>query len=81
MIDGKPDAYFQLTPTQKRVFDVIWEAKGEPVSTPEICARTLLSPDIVVKVTTVLVQHDLIEVVDPDEDESELEVELVGAAR
>ncbi len=81
MIDGKPDSYFQLTATQKRVFDVIWDANGDPVSTPEICARTLLSPDVVVKVTAVLVQHDLIEVVDPDEDESELEVELVGAAR
>lgn len=80
MID-RPLDYYSLTPTQKRVFDVIHGRGGRPVTLDEISAATLLSPDVVVKATTVLVQRDLIKVYDPAQDESELQVELAGAGR
>jgi DNA-binding MarR family transcriptional regulator len=81
MIRNRPAAYYNLTDTQKRVFEIVHGARGEPVALEQITAATLLPPDIVVKATTVLVQRGLIRVYDPGRDESELQVELTGAAR
>jgi DNA-binding MarR family transcriptional regulator len=81
MIGNRPAAYYNLTPTQQRVFDIVHGAHGQPVSLDDIVAATRLSPDVVVKATTVLVERDLIRVYDPGRDESELQLELTGAAR